>query len=122
MHGWVPLTVQAIAVVVIVVAVGWRNPTWRRFWLPAAVVFGAILAACGYWYVSLEGLADDPAPNLLWIWMTVTGASIVVLVAGWRGARWWRRSASVVAVPLALLCAALALNLWVGYFPSVQTA
>jgi S-formylglutathione hydrolase FrmB len=122
MHGWVPLTVQAIAVVVIVVAVGWRNPTWRRFWLPAAVVFGAILAACGYWYVSLEGLADDPAPNLLWIWTTVTGASIVVLVAGWRGARWWRRGASVVAVPLALLCAALALNLWVGYFPTVQTA
>ena len=25
-------------------------------------------------------------------------------------------------MPLSLLCAALALNLWVGYFPTVQTA
>ena len=29
---------------------------------------------------------------------------------------------SVLAVPLCLLSAALALNLWVGYFPTVQTA
>ena len=41
---------------------------------------------------------------------------------GWRGARWWRRGVSLLAVPLCLLSAALALNLWVGYFPTVQTA
>ena len=29
---------------------------------------------------------------------------------------------SVLAVPLCLLSAALALNLWVGYFPTVQNA
>ena len=28
----------------------------------------------------------------------------------------------MAALPLSLLCAALALNLWVGYFPTVQTA
>jgi S-formylglutathione hydrolase FrmB len=122
MHGWVPLTVQVLAAVVIVAAVGWRNPAWRRIWLPSAVVVGAVLTACAYRYVSTEGLAGDPAPNLLWIWTTVTGATVVVLIAGWRGARWWRRSASIAAVPLALLCAALALNLWVGYFPTVQMA
>jgi S-formylglutathione hydrolase FrmB len=122
MHGWLPLTVQAVAAVVIVVAVGWRNPSWRRIWLPTAIAVGAVLTACAYRYVSSEGLAGDPAPKLLWIWTTVAGGSVVVLVAGWRGARWWRRGASIVAVPLALLCAALALNLWVGYFPTAQTA
>ena len=35
------------------------------------------------------------------------------MVAAWR---------LVLAVPLCLLSAALALNLWVGYFPTVQTA
>ena len=35
---------------------------------------------------------------------------------------WWRRGVTLVALPLSLLCAALALNLWVGYFPTVQTA
>jgi len=29
---------------------------------------------------------------------------------------------STIALPLCLLCSALALNLWVGYFPTVQTA
>jgi S-formylglutathione hydrolase FrmB len=122
MHGWLPLTIQVVAAAVLVAAIGWRTRTWRRLWLPVAIVFGGVLAAAAYWYVSTEGLASDPAPNLLWIWITVTGGALVVLVAGWRGARWWRRGASVTAVPLALLCAALALNLWVGYFPTVQTA
>ena len=52
----------------------------------------------------------------------LTGFAAAVLVAGWRRARWWRRGVTVMALPLSLLCAALALNLWVGYFPTVQTA
>ena len=122
MHGWLPLTIQAIAAVIVVAAIGWRTRTWRRVWLPAAVAVGALLAASAYWYIAAEGLADDPAPNMLWIWIAVVGISVVMLAAGWRGARWWRRGAAIAAVPLSLLCAALALNLWVGYFPTVQNA
>ena len=122
MHGWLPLTVQAIAVVVLLAAVGWRNRRWRLIWLPVAVGIGVVLSATAYWYISSEGLAGDPAPNLLWIWIAVTGVAAVVLVVGWRGAKWWRRGVSTLALPLCLLCAGLALNLWVGYFPTVQTA
>jgi S-formylglutathione hydrolase FrmB len=122
MHGWLPLAIQAVAATVLILATGWRNRTWRGRWLPLALIVGGVLAAAAYWAVSTEGLASDPAPNLLWIWIAITGAALVVLVAGWPSARWWRRGASVLAVPLAMLCAALALNLWVGYFPTVQTA
>jgi S-formylglutathione hydrolase FrmB len=122
MHGWLPLTIQAVAVVVLLAAIGWRNRRWRLMWLPVAVGIGAMLSATAYWYISSEGLAGDPAPNLLWIWIAVTGVAAVVLVVGWRGAKWWRRGVSAVALPLCLLCAGLALNLWVGYFPTVQTA
>jgi S-formylglutathione hydrolase FrmB len=122
MHGWLPLTVQAIAVVVLLAAIGWRNRRWRLIWLPVAVGIGVVLSATAYWYISSEGLAGDPAPNLLWIWIAVTGVAAVVLVVGWRGAKWWRRGVSTLALPLCLLCAGLALNLWVGYFPTVQTA
>ncbi|NKE28781.1 esterase family protein, partial [Mycobacterium tuberculosis] len=52
----------------------------------------------------------------------MTGAAATVLILGWRSARWWRRGASLLAVPLCLLSATLTLNLWVGYFPTVQTA
>jgi len=122
MYGWLPLTVQALTVVLLLAAIGWRNRRWRMVWLPIAVGLGVALSVAACWYVSTEGLATDPAPNLLWIWIAVLGGALVVLVAGWRGARWWRRGASVIAVPLALLCTALAVNLWVGYFPTVQTA
>ncbi|WP_197739966.1 alpha/beta hydrolase-fold protein [Mycolicibacterium sp. P9-64] len=122
MHGWLPLTIQAVAVLALLAAVGWRNRRWRSIWLPVAIGIGIVLSATAYWYISSEGLAGDPAPNLLWIWIAATGVAAVVLVVGWRGANWWRRGVSTLALPLCLLCAGLALNLWVGYFPTVQTA
>jgi S-formylglutathione hydrolase FrmB len=122
MHGWLPLSIQLLSATVLIAAIGWRSTTWRTRWLPLAVAVGGVAAGTAYWYVSSEGMASDPAPNVLWMWVVATGAACVVLVAGWRSAGWWRRGASAVAIPLALLCSALALNLWVGYFPTVQMA
>jgi S-formylglutathione hydrolase FrmB len=123
MHGWLPWTVQAVAVAVLVIAIGRRNRRWQRIWLPVCTAVGLAVTAGVYWYVQSEGLSGaEPAPVILWLWIAATGAAAVVLVAGWRGTRWWRRGVSALAVPLSLLCAALALNLWVGYFPTVQTA
>jgi S-formylglutathione hydrolase FrmB len=64
----------------------------------------------------------NPAPYSLWIWIGLTGIAAGVLIAGWRGAGWRRRVVSVLALPVCLLCSALALNMWVGYFPTVQVA
>jgi S-formylglutathione hydrolase FrmB len=122
MHGWLPLTIQAVTVAVVLAAIGWRTRRWRLLWLPTAAGVGVGVAAASHWLISSQGLADDPAPRLLWIWLAVTGIAGVVMVAGWRGSQWWRRAVSVAGLPLSLLCAALALNLWVGYFPTVQTA
>ncbi|MFZ1164093.1 alpha/beta hydrolase [Mycobacterium sp.] len=122
MHGWVPGVVQAVSVVALLVAVGWRSRLWRLVWLPVAVVLGAALAALSHWYIDNRGLADDPAPHLLWWWIAVSGSAAAVAALGWRTARWWRRSASLLSVPLCVLSAALTLNLCVGYFPTVQTA
>jgi S-formylglutathione hydrolase FrmB len=122
MHGWVPVTVQAVSVVALVAAIGWRSRRWRLLWLPLALLAGVAAACWAHWYITSDGLADDPAPNQLWVWIALAGTSTAVLVLGWRGARWWRRGVSVLAVPLCVLSAGLALNLWVGYFPTVQTA
>jgi len=105
-------------------AIGWRTRRWRLVWLPWTALVGAALAVAVYWYIASQGLSDDnnPAPVSLWIWIGLTGVAAAVLLAGWRSARWWRRGVSAVALPACLLCAALALNLWVGYFPTVQTA
>ena len=118
MHGWIPMAVQVMAAVALLAAIGWRTRRWRLVWLPWAFVVGAALTAAANWYIASEGLAgDDPAPHRLWIWIGLSGVAAAVLLAGWRGARWWWRGVSVSAVPLCLLCAALAVNLWVGYSP-----
>ncbi len=122
MHGWVPGVVQALAVTLLLVAVGWRSRRWRLFWLPIAAVLGAGMAGLSHWYIENRGLADDPAPRLLWWWIAGSGAAAAVLILGWGSARWWRRGVSMMAVPMCLLSAAFTLNLWVGYFPTVQTA
>jgi S-formylglutathione hydrolase FrmB len=109
-------------VVVLAAAIGWRTRRWRLLWLPVALFAGIALSGAVAWYIADRGLADDPAPAALWVWITLTGLAGVVMLAGWRGARWWRRGASALAVPLSLLCAALTLNSWVGYFPTAASA
>lgn len=122
LHGWLPPVVQAVAVVVIVLAIGWRSRRWRLLWLPLAIALGAAVAAWAHWYIDSEGLSGDPAPRALWIWVGLSGLAVGVVVLGWRSARWWRRGVALLAVPLSVLSAGLALNLWVGYFPTVQAA
>ena len=122
LHGWIPITVQVLAGIALVAAVCWGIQRWRYVWVPWAALCGIALTAAAYWYVESEGLAGNPAPDGLWVWIGLTGTAAGVLVVGWRGATWWRRLVAASAVPLCLLSAALALNLWTGYFPSVQTA
>ena len=100
------------------------NRRWRLVWLPWAALVGVALAVAANWYIASQGLGDEdnPAPYSLWVWVGLSGVAAAVLVAGWRGARWWRRGVSTLAVPVSVLCSALALNLWVGYFPTVQNA
>jgi S-formylglutathione hydrolase FrmB len=124
MHGWLPITVQVVAGLVLIAAIGRRNGRRRLVWLSWAPLIGVALAGASYWYIASQGLSDEtnPAPYSLWIWIGLSGAAAGVLIAGWRGARWWRRGVSALALPLCVLCSALSLNLWVGYFPTVQNA
>jgi S-formylglutathione hydrolase FrmB len=121
LQGWLPLTLQAIAVIVLALAIGWRTRRWRLVWLPVSIVIGLAVAAWAHWFVDSQGMAGDPAPDSLWIWTGLTGFALGVAVLGWRGIK-WRRAAAVTAVPLCLLGTGLALNTWVGYFPTVQVA
>ncbi|ORA11710.1 hypothetical protein BST16_18730 [Mycobacterium asiaticum DSM 44297] len=120
MHGWVPLTVQLASAAVLAVSVGWRSRNWLRRRLPVALLAGFAAACATRAYVTR--LADEPAPGALWAWAGLAGIATTVLVVGWRSARRWPRAASLLAVPLCLLSAALTLNTWVGYFPTVQAA
>ena len=122
MHGWVPVTMQLLALVALVLAIGWRNRQWRLVGLPLAALLGAGAIAATHWSISSNGLSGEPAPRALWVWVGLTGLAAGVVVFGWRSAQRWRRGVSFLALPMAALCTGLMLNLWVGYFPTVQTA
>jgi len=122
LYGWLPGTIEAVAATGLLLAIGWRSRRWRLLWMPIALLVGVATASWAHWYVDMEGMADDPAPRALWIWIGLAGLALAVVLVGWSSARWWRRAVSILAVPLCLLSAGVALNQWVGYFPSVQTA
>jgi S-formylglutathione hydrolase FrmB len=122
MHGWVPAVVQVAAGAALVAAAGRRSRRWRTVWLPACAVVGGATAYGMHWYIVDRGLSEEPAPSALWVWIALSAMAAAVLILGWRGARPWRRGAALLAVPLCLLSASLVLNLWVGYFPTVQVA
>jgi S-formylglutathione hydrolase FrmB len=122
LHGWLPWTVQVLVAVVILAAIGWRSRRWLLVWLPASVLVGVLAMVGVMAYFTNQGAITDPAPTLLWVWIGVTVTMLMVAVVGWRGIRWWRRGLSVLAVPVSLVCVALVLNQWVGYFPTAQAA
>ena len=90
--------------------------------MPLALVVGIAAASWARWYIDLEGMSDDPAPQSLWIWVGLTGLAGAGVLLGWNSATGWRRGVAFVAVPMCVLCTVLALNQWVGYFPTLQTA
>lgn len=120
MHGWVPGSIQVAAATVLVLAIGWRSRVWRVRWLPTAVLAGVAVAGATHAYAGR--LAGEPAPVALCAWAGAVGLGAAVVLLGWRSAHWWRRAVSILAVPLCLTSTALALNMWVGYFPTVQSA
>jgi S-formylglutathione hydrolase FrmB len=120
--GWLPVIAQLITLIGVGVAVGRRTTRWSTLWVPTAVLLGAALAVAVDAYIGSIGVAGGPVPRRLLCWVGLTGFTVVVAAAGWGGARWWRRGLSVVSVPACVLCAALMLNQWVGYFPTVHLA
>jgi S-formylglutathione hydrolase FrmB len=122
LHGWLSPTLQTVTLLVVIVAIQWRKRRWHRWVLPGALIAAAALTGLSYWYIASLGVAGDPAPTSLWLWIAMTGLAAAVLLLGWPGTRWWRRALALLAVPLCALCAALALNVWVGYFPTALAA
>ncbi|MEZ0050091.1 S-formylglutathione hydrolase FrmB [Mycobacterium sp. MAA66] len=117
--GWLPVVIQVLSVVALGVAIGRRSAGWLRRWLPVALAVGVAAAIGAYWFMQYHALADGPAPIPLRVWVALTGAALTVAIVGWTEIRWWRRAVALITVALCALCAALAVNTWTGYLPTV---
>jgi S-formylglutathione hydrolase FrmB len=132
LDGWLPWALQAVVLLLLLVALvpvvplpaSWsrrRRPVRRPLLrLGAVVVLGVAGALAAYAAFAGSGLASDPAPVLLWVWVGLTVGALVAVVVAWGPSRWWRRGLAVLVVPLSVVCVALVLNQWVGYVTTVQ--
>ncbi|MBP2355017.1 enterochelin esterase-like enzyme [Kribbella aluminosa] len=120
--GWFPVTVQVVAGGVLLVAVGWRDRWWRWRVLPVIVGVTVILAVLAAYPGAKAVRQVDPVPFLVWFWLGATVGALLVLVVGWRSARWWRRGTALVAVGLAAFAGANGINQFVGYYPTLGAA
>jgi S-formylglutathione hydrolase FrmB len=122
LDGWLPWTIQLAAAAVFLVALGWRDRSWRFRWAPIALGAAVLVTALGAVAVLTLAGINDPIPFGLWLWAGVAVAAFSVLGFGWRSARWWRRLLAPVAALLALVAAGNALNISTGYYPTLDAA
>jgi S-formylglutathione hydrolase FrmB len=120
--GWLPVTIQIVAAIVLLAGIGRRSVGWFKVWLPTAAVVGAVAGWLAHWYVTSQGLADNPPPLMLWVWTGLAAAALIVAIGGWAKTRWARRATTMLAIPLCLLAAAVVLNQWVDYYDTVKMA
>ncbi|WP_194290961.1 alpha/beta hydrolase [Nocardia aurantia] len=122
LHGWLPLTIELVALALLIIAIVRPSRQWWLIRVPIALVIAVAAGLAGLYYMNEQGLASDPAPPLLWVCVGATAAAIAIAVLGWPRARWWYRVVAILAVPVTAASAAVVLNQWVGYYPSVQSA
>ena len=121
-HGWLPVAIQVVAALALVVGLYRRPRSWLRVWGPGAAVCGAGAGALAYWYITSQGMADNPPPLMLWIWIGFAAVALVIAIVGWVGTRWLRRGVMVLAAPLCLLAALTVLNQWIDYYDTLRLA
>ncbi len=119
--GWLPVTIQVITGLALIAATGWRSRRWRLRWLPVAAAVGVVFIGAAWWFFDSQGWGSV-YPWGMWVWIGLTGLAAAVLVLGWPGAPWWRRTLALLAVPLCVLSAGAVLNVSLGYLPTVATA
>ncbi|GAA5054332.1 alpha/beta hydrolase-fold protein [Nocardia callitridis] len=122
MQGWLPPTVEAVAAIALGLAIARITKRWWLIQLPVCLLVGVGAALLARWYVHDQGLSSDPAPTALWLCVAAVATASAVTVVGWPRTPWWRRGVALLAIPLTLLSAALVVNQWVGYYPTVQAA
>ncbi len=117
-NGWLPLVVQALAVVVFVLAIEWRSGGWRRQLgrgLPVAAVVTGVTALV----LTLGSLVPDDFPWSAYLWGFAAVLAMVATTVGWGRAGTGRRILAVLSVLLLSVVTVGVVNQRTDSFPTV---
>lgn len=119
--GLVPITLEVLALAALVFGVGRRRGDPLLRWVTIALLTGVLFAVVVRAFVKYQGWSEKAASVGTVLWVVITGFAAAMMILGWRGGQWWRRTVSVLAVVLAALCSFAELNSATGYFPTTQS-
>lgn len=118
--GWVPITLELLAVAALMFAIGRPPRSELLRWVTIALLAGVLFAVVVRVTVRYQGWSERAASVGTVLWVVITGFAAAIMIVAWRGSQWRRRTVSVLAVVLAVVCAFVQLNAATGYFPTVQ--
>ncbi|WKG04779.1 alpha/beta hydrolase family protein [Mycolicibacterium sp. HK-90] len=119
--GLVPIILEVLAIAAVVLAIGRPSRSVLLRWVTIALLAGVLFAVIVRVTVKYQGWSERAASVSTVIWVVITGFAAAIMILAWRGSPWWRRTMSVLAVVLAVLCSFAELNIATGYFPTTQS-
>jgi S-formylglutathione hydrolase FrmB len=116
--GAVPVLSVVLGVASLILAFEFRRGVWRRQVRVAVPAVAAVLAAA---IIAVEGLGLIPwgFPDEAYLWVAAVLLAVAAALAGWRAFPPWRRAVAPIPVVLTALMAAVLVNQYFHYFPSV---
>jgi S-formylglutathione hydrolase FrmB len=116
--GWLPAVVEILAVVTLVLSVGWRSGAWRAQ-LGVGVPLAGVVTGVVALLVSFGPLASSDFPPSAYLWGFTFVLASAVAVTGWPRSGWRRRLLSVASIVLTLAATLGAINRQAGSYPTV---
>ncbi len=116
--GWFPQTIVIVAIVSVVLSVGWHDGAWK--WeLPIGIPISFVLTILTGVAIHIFDLVPAEFPTTFYIWAWLIWYSVVIIVLGWTRAHWILRTFSVIALVFSIIAAFTVVNQNYDYYPTL---
>ncbi|WP_454167292.1 alpha/beta hydrolase [Microbacterium lacticum] len=117
-EGPVPVTVVALAVIVLAILAVRRWRTRPLVWALAGAAAGAVIGYGTYRLVNATNVFGDAVPPFVWHWTAAAFAAVGFALGGMVGARTWRRVLAGVGVVVFVVAGVVGVNMRFGINPT----
>jgi S-formylglutathione hydrolase FrmB len=116
--GWFPETVVIVAIVSVVLSVGWHDGAWK-WQLPVGIPVSFVMTVLTAVAIHVFNLVPAEFPTSFYLWAWLIWFSLVIIVMGWTRAHWILRSFSVLALVFCVVAAFTVINQEFDYYPTL---
>lgn len=118
-EGPVPVTVFALAAVLLAILAVRRWRVRPLVWALAGAAIGAVVGYAAYKIVNATNVFGDAVPTFVWHWSAAAFAAIGFALGGMVGARTWRRVLAGIGVVVFAVAGVIGVNMRFGLNPTL---